>query len=65
MNTYTFNLLFNSEKECSDYIEQLLEKHEDGLRSLYNGEIVWAVETQQNINESQVTLKAIKTWKKH
>lgn len=65
MNTYIFNLVFENENAVNDWINEHLEMHEDGLRSLYNGEIVWAVETQQNINESQVTLKAIKTWKKH
>lgn len=65
MNTYIFDLVFENENAVNDWINANLEMHEDGLRSLYNGEIVWAVETQQNINESQVTLKAIKTWKKH
>lgn len=63
MNTYIFDLFFNSEADLKKFLETILEKHEDGIRSLYHGEVVWAVETQQNAYEKEITLKSIKTWR--
>ena len=65
MNTYEFNLVFDSEKECSDYIEQLLEKHEGDERSFFRDEVVWSVETECRLGDHITTLKKIRTWGKH
>lgn len=65
INRYYIDEHFNSEDEFKKWKEENIEKHEDGIRSLYNNEIIWALETEQKAYHNDFKLMYIVTWRNH
>lgn len=66
---YEINKTFETQEEAMNYEKQITVKHPDGYRTLYNGEVVDAVEYHTSVAyrngkwvEGPVTLQTIVTW---
>lgn len=64
LNTYHFNIEFTDFTALEKYLGELLERHPDGIRHLYEGEIVYAVNIEKYGYSTAETLRSIETWKR-
>ena len=67
MNTYTINKVFANDDDLHAWLKANTERHEDGIRELYNHEVIWAVNCSQQVDvhtmkRGPVTLDNIQTW---
>lgn len=66
MTTYMINKLFGNETQLDAWLDANLRKHPDGIRRLYEGKIVWAINLEQTICEDMrrgpIKLTSIDTW---
>ena len=66
MTTYKINKLFENEAQLNAWLDANLRKHPDGIRQLYEGKTVWAINEEQpvsaNMKRGPITLRSIDTW---
>lgn len=67
MAIYKINKAFATDEELQDWCNENLQKHEDGYRRLYNGEVVMAINCEQsvdvvNMKRGMIFLDSVQTY---